>query len=115
MSRYLQGDVVLCHFPYSEKDGEKRRPALIYDVIGEDYYTLMFTTKDKRGKCAGIWIEKNSIENKSLRLSENSFLNITHDFVVLRKEDIIKLIGICPKSLLSQIEKICRENDIELP
>lgn len=115
MPKYLQGDVVLCHFPFKDFEGEKMRPALIYDVIGEDHYTLMFTTKDRSDKFTGIWIDKNSLENKSLRLKENSFLNISHDFVRLRKEDIIKKIGNCPESLLLRIEKLCREKGIELP
>lgn len=115
MAKYEHGDIVLVHFPFEKNDGEKVRPALLWDIIGEDYYCLMITSSEKNKDRLGVWIDCKSPENKTMKLNKDSFINLTRRFVKLTRNDIIKLIGICPEVVLNKVTDECNKSDIEMP
>jgi mRNA interferase MazF len=48
MGRFVKGDVVVIHFPFSDLSGTKRRPAfVIADLPGDDIIICQITSKYK--------------------------------------------------------------------
>ncbi|MFT7032551.1 MAG: hypothetical protein ACJA2S_001051 [Cyclobacteriaceae bacterium] len=117
MSNYQKGDTVSVLDVWRDEKGSiqtKRRPGIIYDVIGEDNYLIFFYGIDRTGKVPGLSIKLDSPEGKELGLTKDSYLNLSR-FKKRKKIDIYRLIGHCNDDLLEKIDEIIDKEGIKRP
>lgn len=65
----------------------------------------MITGTDKRNRCKGIWVLKDSEEGRAMNLRKDSFINAERP-IPLKNYMIIGIIGTCPPTLLEELEEL---------
>ena len=104
---YQVGDVVLCRFPFREDPTQfTNRPALVMRVInnGLSYKLAQITTTNRTGRQHGFWIEMKTDMWKSMRLKQDSFINLSN-ILEVPSFAIAKLIGTCQQ--MKEIDNKC--------
>ena len=109
---YQPGDVVFCKFPYEENPKLfVDRPGLILSLLADGRYRIVKITKvNKSDKYPGLWIKMNSSEGRAMRLSYDSFINLSR-IAVVPEFGIRRYLGHCP--LMNEIKKICEKHHLD--
>jgi len=90
MERFIRGDIVVIHFPYTDLSTAKKRPALIICPLdGDDLIMCQITSKEIRDKYA-ITLAMSDIADGSFHYSSNIRPN---RIATLDKRLIAKKIG----------------------
>lgn len=115
---YRRGDKVLVYDAWEDENGliqQKKRPAIIYDVISEDHYCVLIYGTNRKGKIPGLWIEYDSVDGRKLDLQKDSFINLSK-IVPLKKWAISNLLkGNCSEGLFQKIDEVIDSEGIEKP
>jgi mRNA interferase MazF len=78
MEEFVNGDIVVINFPFSDLTDSKRRPALVLkSIVGEDFIFCQITSKSYEPR------EEVSIKNSDFSkgsLKQNSFVRFTKIF-----------------------------------
>ncbi|MEQ8628850.1 hypothetical protein [Ekhidna sp.] len=115
---FRRGDKVLVVDVWEDESGSiqrKDRPAIIYDVIGDDHYSILLYGKDRTGKIPGLKVDQFSEEGQKLQLQKDSFLNLSK-IIPLKRYAIVRLLrGNCSEKLFEMIEKVIEQEGIEKP
>lgn len=111
--RHKPGHVVYCSFPQEDNpEIIQDRPALVLDCFeqgGDRLYRVAKMTKTNNShKFKGMWIEKESKEGKSMRLSYDTFIHLER-IIVIPEYGIRRLMGFC--TCFEEILKIWKGNE----
>lgn len=104
MAKYQPGQVVFAAFPFEEDSSKtKNRPVVIVEVFPDSTFSCMITGTDRSAYGKGIKVLKDSKEAKAMKLKKDSFIN-TERTATIKNHMIIFPLGMCPPSLLQDIE-----------
>ena len=110
MARFVKGDVVVVHFPFSYLTNAKRRPALVIaELEGDDLILCQITSQRIKDRYA-ISIEENDFEIGTLRQRSNVRPNriFTADrHIILYRADHLKYEKI--KEVIDKIIEILQQ------
>ncbi len=105
MERFIKGDVVVVHFPFSDLSNSKKRPALVLeDLVGNDIILCQITSKNI-SDIYSVSLNTNDFETGNLKKQSNIRPNrlFTAD-----KKIITKKVGKIQKEKFIEVaSKIC--------
>lgn len=105
MEKFINGDVVVLPFPFTDLSSTRKRPALILtDIAGNDFIMLQITSKNVKDTYA---IPLTGSDFSSGSLNQNSNIRPNKIFT-LKKSLILYKIGHLQNSKLSEcVNRVC--------
>jgi mRNA interferase MazF len=105
MERFVRGDVVVVHFPFSDLSGSKKRPVLVLKPLkGNDVIVCQITSKDNKDTYSIALDDKNDMFSGSL--NKNSNIRPNKIFTADRKIIEKKVGTVKERVIKSVIDKI---------
>jgi mRNA interferase MazF len=110
MAKFVKGDVVVIHFPFSDLSQSKRRPALVLAVLqGDDLILCQITSKSIKDNYA-IPVDENDFESGNLNQESNirpNRLFTADNHIVLYRIGNIKIIKL--NQVIDKVVEIIKE------
>ena len=113
LSNYRVRDSVECRIPHEENPSnyDYRAGLILKELPNNEFAIAKVTKTDRRGKNPGIWIERNSMEGRNMKLKYDSFIQLDR-IVVVQQYGIRRLFGACSQVLLETIKEVCTKEGI---
>lgn len=110
---YVQGDIVIVKFPYTNLQGSKLRPAIIVSNSevnsSNDYIVVMLTTQNVRGRLT------TTISNSDVSINfkpPHTFMNVSCKKIAILEDTVIhkKITEIVNQNKLEEIISLIKSN-----
>jgi len=109
MTKFEPGTIVLVHFPFTDLQSSKLRPALVLSTKGEDIIILgIFSKVPEKLQASWIIIDESNAAFNQTGLKKRSIIK-TEKIAVLHQSLIRKKLGYISSELMQQVKQTLRK------